>query len=156
MSEHSTQFEAAGGGLVLRGAILLYRSEGPRNFSSHGPHRGDAAAFASMHAVEHDEEGRPTIAAGVPLSRAHLRQWTEALGRTVRPELLPENVLVAHPDMLAWWVPEQVPPPAPGQTQAPGLNCRCSRSAAMPRKVATPRRSHSSPVPPSRIHPGAP
>lgn len=60
MSEHSTQFEAAGGGLVLRGAILLYRSEGPRNFSSHGPHRGDAAAFASMHAVEHDEEGRPT------------------------------------------------------------------------------------------------
>ncbi len=110
MSEHSTQFEAAGGGLVLRGAILLYRSEGPRNFSSHGPHRGDAAAFASMHAVEHDEEGRPTIAAGVPLSRAHLRQWTEALGRTVRPELLPENVLVAHPDMLAWWVPEQVRP----------------------------------------------
>lgn len=44
MSEHSTQFEAAGGGLVLRGAILLYRSEGPRNFSSYGAHRGDAGA----------------------------------------------------------------------------------------------------------------
>lgn len=110
MPDHSTQFEASGGGLVLRGAILLYRSEGPRNVSSYGLHRGDAAAFASMHAVEHDEEGRPTIAAGVPLSRAHLRQWTEALGRTVWPELLPENVLVAHPDMVAWWVPEQVRP----------------------------------------------
>lgn len=110
MSEHLTQFEAGGSGLVLRGAILLYRSEGARNFSCHGPHRGDAAAFASMHAIEHDEEGRPTIAAGVPLSRAHLRQWTEALGRTARPELLPENILIAHPDMLAWWTPEQVRP----------------------------------------------
>src|SRR3546814_944816 len=77
MSDHSTQFEASGGGLVLRGAILLYRNEGPRNLRSYGSHRGDAAAFASMHAVEHDEEGRPTIAAGVPLSRAHLRQWAD-------------------------------------------------------------------------------
>jgi len=110
MSDHSTQFEASGGGLVLRGAILLYRSEGPRNFSAYGAHRGDAPAFASMHSIEHDEAGRPTIAAGVPLSRAYLRQWTEALGRTVVPEILPDNVLVAHPDMLAWWIPEQVRP----------------------------------------------
>src|SRR3546814_6297024 len=79
-------------------------------FLSYDSHRGEGAALASMHAVEHDEEGRRTIAAGVPLSRAHLRQWAEALGRSVRPELLPANVLVAHPDMLAWWVPEQVRP----------------------------------------------
>lgn len=110
MSEHSTLFEATGGGLVLKGAILLYRGEGPRNLSPYSSQRGNDAAFASMHAIEHDEEGRPTIAAGVPLSRTHLRQWTETLGRTARPELLPENVLVAHPDMLAWWVPEQVRP----------------------------------------------
>ncbi len=106
MPDHSTHFEATGGGLALTGAILLYRSEGTRN--PYSSHHGDGAAFASMHAVEHDEEGRPTIAAGVPLSRAHLRQWTEALGRTVVPEILPENVLVAHPDLLVWWVPEQV------------------------------------------------
>jgi len=110
MPDHSTNFEASGGGLVLKGAILLYQSDGVRNFSSYGAPSGDAAAFASMHAVEHDEQGQPTIAAGVPLSRAYLRQWTEALGRTVVPELLPDNVLVAHPDMLAWWVPQQVRP----------------------------------------------
>ncbi|WP_235528340.1 hypothetical protein [Sphingomonas sp. Leaf231] len=72
--------------------------------------RQDAAAFASIHAVEHDEDGCPTIAAGVPLSRAHLRQWTEALGRTASPELLLGNILVAHADMLAWWTPAQVRP----------------------------------------------
>lgn len=110
MSDHSTQFEATSGGLVLKGAILLYRNEGPRNFRSYHADFGDAAAFASVHAIEPDGDGRPTIAAGVPLSRAHLRQWTEALGRTVLPEILPGNVLVAHPDMLAWWIPEQVRP----------------------------------------------
>jgi PRTRC genetic system protein B len=68
------------------------------------------AAFASMHAVEHDGDGRPTIAAGVPLSRAQLRQWTEALGRTAIPEILPDTVLVSHPDVLAWWSPAQVRP----------------------------------------------
>ena len=108
MSEHSTVFEATSGGLALAGAILLYRTESTQ--FPHSSRRADASAFASMHAVEHDDEGRPVIAAGVPLSRAHLQQWTEALGRTVRPELLPENVLVAHPDMLAWWVPERVRP----------------------------------------------
>ena len=108
MPDHSTLFEATAGGLALKGAILLYRSDGTRNpYSSHS---GDGAAFASMHAVEHDAEGRPMIAAGVPLSRAHLRQWTEALGRTVRPEFLPANILVSHPDILSWWIPEQVRP----------------------------------------------
>ena len=52
----------------------------------------------------------PIIGAGTSLSRAHLRQWTEALGRTALPEFLPDNVLVAHPDMLAWWIPTQVRP----------------------------------------------
>lgn len=103
MSDHSTHFEASGGGLVLSNAILLYRIQTTRGVSSSG-----SAAFASIHAIDQDSEGRPTIAAGAPLTRAHLRQWTEALGRTVLPELLPGNVLVAHPDMLVWWVPEQV------------------------------------------------
>jgi PRTRC genetic system protein B len=84
MSKHCTQFEATEGGLALSGAILLYRNEGP----------GDAsAAFASVHPVSHQDDGAPVVGAGAPLTRA---------------EILPDNVLVAHPDMLAWWVPAQV------------------------------------------------
>ncbi|MDJ0276304.1 PRTRC system protein B [Sphingomonas sp. 2R-10] len=101
MPGHSTRFDAAAGDLVLSGAILLYRA---------GSASQAASAFASIHSVELDDDGQPTIAAGVPLSRAHLRQWTEALGRTTRPELLPPDVLVAHADMLAWWTPAQVRP----------------------------------------------
>lgn len=108
MSDHSTHFEASGGGLVLTNAILLYRNEASRNIKTYGGLREDAPAFATMHSVEHNGEDQPIIAAGVPLSRAHLRQWTEALGRSVVPEILPDNVLVAHPDMLAWWVPARM------------------------------------------------
>jgi PRTRC genetic system protein B len=104
MTRHSTQFEVTGGGMVLTNAILLYRTETPH----HRAPRADEPAFASIHAIEHDADDRPTIAAGTSLTRAHLWQWTEALGRTTLPEILPANVLVAHPDMLAWWVPEQV------------------------------------------------
>ena len=103
MPQHSTQFEAHGGGLVLSDAILIYR-----NHQAGGGRRADDAAFASVHAVEQDGDGAPTIAAGTPLTRAHLRQWTQALGRTAAPEILPANVLISHPDILAWWVPEQV------------------------------------------------
>ena len=108
MPDHSTHFEASGGGLVLANAILLYRHEAPRNRQFYAERRDDAAAFASFHRIEQDGEGVPTIAAGVPLTRSHLRQWTDALGRTAIPEILPETVLVAHPDLLAWWVPAQV------------------------------------------------
>lgn len=105
MSDHRTQFEATAGGLALTNAILLYRSQPIRNASPYATARAGAAAFASIHAIEHDDEGKPIIGAGTSLSRAHLRQWTEALGRTALPEFLPDNVLVAHPDMLAWWIP---------------------------------------------------
>ncbi|KPH60378.1 PRTRC system protein B [Novosphingobium sp. ST904] len=98
----STEFEATAGGMVLTNAILLYRSESQRG---RAPRPGEEA-FASLHAIE-DEAGKPTIAAGEPLSRAQLRQWTEALGRNAAPEILPDNVLVYHPDMLAWWIPAQ-------------------------------------------------
>jgi PRTRC genetic system protein B len=89
----TVEFEPIGGGMALRQAILLY---------------GDCAdAFASIHDVEHGEGG-PVIAAGRPLTRQHLRQWTEALGRKAPPEILPESVIAAHPDVVAWWVPAQV------------------------------------------------
>lgn len=110
MTNHSTQFEATVGGLVLTNAILLYRGETARDVQAYrGRTRENAAAFASIHSVEH-HDGQPTIAAGAPLSRAHLRQWTEVLGKAAAPEILPPNVLVSHADILAWWVPEQVRP----------------------------------------------
>ena len=99
MTAHTTSFEATSAGLVLSSAILLYQADGKPN---HGP------AFASVHPVERDVQGRPIIAAGTPLTRAHLRQWSDALERTVQPQLLPEHVLVAHPEILIWWVPAQV------------------------------------------------
>lgn len=105
MSMHSAQFEATQGGLVLTNAILLYGPEG----QGHAVSRDGAPAFASIHDVEHGD-GQPTIAAGQPLSRAHLRHWAGALGKVSAPEILPANVLVSHPDMLAWWAPEQVRP----------------------------------------------
>lgn len=110
MSDHSTFFEATGSALTLTNAILLYQSGPPRNDRPYRTPPPGTDAFASIHAVEHDGEGRPTIASGVPLLRQHLRHWAEALGRTVVPEILPDNVLVSHPDMLAWWTPAQVRP----------------------------------------------
>lgn len=101
MANHSISFEPTDTGMVLTSAILMYRSDGPSSGQSSAP------AFASMHSIEHGD-GAPTIAAGVPLAQSHLRQWTKALGQASPPQLLPGNVLVSHPDMLAWWVPEQV------------------------------------------------
>lgn len=106
MTKHHTQFEPTAGGLVLTKAILFY---GPHAGESQDAQRVGAAAFASIHSVE-DVDGKPTIGAGVPLSHAHLRQWTEAVGRTVTAEILPDNVLVATPDILAWWVPAMMRP----------------------------------------------
>ncbi len=102
-----TQFEATDGGLTLTSAILLYSSEARPVPHVYAPLRPAGPTFASIHAVE-QHDGQPTIAAGAPLTRAHLRQWTEALGRNQSPEILPGNVLVSHPDMLAWWVPAAV------------------------------------------------
>lgn len=103
MPGHSTQFEATDGGLALTNAILLYQPDSSAGLGSAVP------AFASLHAIER-HDGKPTIAAGAPLSHAHLRQWTKALGMAAAPEILPANVLVAHSDMLAWWTPAQVRP----------------------------------------------
>jgi PRTRC genetic system protein B len=123
MPSHSTQFEATAGGLALTNAILLYRSE-----PTHGRKMLGAPAFASIHAVELEDE-RPTIAAGIPLTRAHLRQWAEALDQTVVPEILPENVLVSHAEVLAWWVPEQVRPAFFALTNPPkGVNVLSTRT----------------------------
>jgi PRTRC genetic system protein B len=108
MPDHSTLFEATGAGLVLTNAILLYRTATARGAHYHDGGHHAAPAFASIHGIEQGDDGQPVIAAGTSLTRAHLRRWSEALGRTVKPEFLPDNILVAHPDMLAWWRPAQM------------------------------------------------
>lgn len=131
MSRHSVYFEGSGGGMMLTEAILLYRFEGDRGQVSHGVGRAMGSAFASIHAIERDDEDRPTLAAGKPLSRAHLRQWTQALGRSARPEILPDNILVSHPDMLAWWTAAQVRPAYFALSSPPqGLKALASRTIA--------------------------
>lgn len=102
----ATQFEATESGLTLTNAILLYRNEAQPRPDRYTP-KSNVPTFASIHAVDH-EDGGPIIAAGAPLSRAHLRHWAEALGNTQVPEILPSSVLVSHPDMLVWWVPAAV------------------------------------------------
>lgn len=103
----ATGFEPTAGGLALTNAILLYQSDGISLSDPYRVRRPIGPTFASIHAVE-QVDGCPTIGAGAPLSRAHLRQWTEALGRNRAPEILPDNVLVSHPDVLAWWVPAKM------------------------------------------------
>lgn len=109
MTSHSTAFEAPEGSMMLTSAILLYQAPAYQPRDELGVSARRAPAFATIHAVEHGD-GRPTIAAGAPLTRAHLRQWTAAIAEASPPEILPGNVLVAHPDLLAWWVPEAVRP----------------------------------------------
>lgn len=146
MPDHSAHFEATAGGMVLTNAILLYRTETPRGLDPYRAPGQDGHAFASIHHVEHGGEGGPTIAAGTPLTRAHLRQWTEALGRAAPPQILPYNVLVAHRDMLAWWTPEQVRPAYFDLSTPPAglrvLAQRTIRPVPYPAQlfVATPRR----------------
>ena len=103
----STSFEATDGGLVLTNAILLYRSAARLDINPYAATPSGGPTFASIHGID-QVDGQPTIAAGVPLTRGHLRKWTAALGRTAAPEILPGNVLVSHPDLIAWWVPAAV------------------------------------------------
>ena len=107
MADHSTFFEPTPSGLALTSAILFYSRSAARMHSRAGITEHDGAAFASVHPVD-DRDGRPTIGAGTPLTHTQLRQWSAALGKSAIPEILPGNVLVAHKDVLAWWVPEQV------------------------------------------------
>ncbi|PZR01905.1 MAG: PRTRC system protein B, partial [Archangium gephyra] len=108
MTDHPTHFEPTAGGLALTKAILLYSGDSRDITNAAGTTRKVAPAFASIHPVTLDDDGSPVIEAGAPLSRAHLREWITALGRNAAPEILPANVLIAHPDMLAWWTPAQV------------------------------------------------
>lgn len=85
----------------LTHAILLYSGGQTASYARETAGK----AFASYHPVTIDAHGRPEIGAGVPLERKQLRDWTRMLGEYAPPQLLPDHVLVSHPEMLAWWIP---------------------------------------------------
>jgi PRTRC genetic system protein B len=74
----------------LSEAVLVYRG-------------GGDGAFASLHQVKQAENGIPYLAPGEALTTAFLRTLAQGLGAQVKPEILPDNVLVRTPDMLVWW-----------------------------------------------------
>jgi hypothetical protein len=96
MTDHCVQFERTAGGMMLTNAILLYRSDGARGLGSHltlaKMPRHSPASIRSGDAI-----GAPTIAAGTPLTRAHLRHWSQALGRVAPPQILPKRCLSPIP-----------------------------------------------------------
>jgi PRTRC genetic system protein B len=78
----------------LSEAVLVYRA-------------GGGEAFASLHRVKQDDSGVPYLAPGESLTTAFVRTLAQGLGAQVKPEILPDNVLVRTPDMLVWWSPPQ-------------------------------------------------
>lgn len=110
MSDHSVQFEPASGGLELSQAILLYTPNDKRPLSPYGGPDARRSALATIHPISTSPAGAAEIGAGRPMTRADLRHWTEHLAPAMPPQILPDNVLVAHPDMLAWWIPEGMRP----------------------------------------------
>lgn len=74
----------------LSEAVLVYRG-------------GGAGAFASLHQVKEGENGIPYLAPGESLTAAFLNTLAQGLGAQVKPEVLPDNILVRTPDTLVWW-----------------------------------------------------
>lgn len=105
MSDHTTQFEQASQGLELANAILLYKPHGERPISPYGHSRRQDPALATIHPVSVGDDGSAEIGSGRPMTRADLRHWTEHLSPATAPKLLPENILVLHKDIMAWWIP---------------------------------------------------
>jgi PRTRC genetic system protein B len=75
----------------LQQAVLLYKC------SNH--------SFATVHDVIKSEGAPPTLGAGHPVSSAFLQELSRGLGQSLRPEVLPANVLARTPDKIVWWSP---------------------------------------------------
>ena len=77
--------------LTLHGAILVYK--------------GARDVFATWHEAEVREGTAPGLGPAHSLSTGFLRTLAHGLGSRIRPEILPDNVLVRTPDVLIWWSP---------------------------------------------------
>jgi PRTRC genetic system protein B len=82
------------GAFSLSRAILVY-SDGRQSFATvHQPKRSP-------------DGGAPYLDAGEPLTIDFLKELAKGLGPSVPQEILPGNVLVRTPDVLAWWSKKQ-------------------------------------------------
>ncbi|HEV2495729.1 MAG TPA: hypothetical protein VG204_21950 [Terriglobia bacterium] len=74
---------------TLKQAVLVYRD--------------DSAAFATLHEVQGEKNQAPYLGPGQPLTTVFLRTLARGLGSRIRPEILPDNVLVRTADSIVWW-----------------------------------------------------
>src|SRR5712691_29561 len=73
----------------LKHAILLYED--------------GATTFATLHGVRVTADAAPQLTAGWAVTTAFLHTLATGLRREVRPEIVPENVLVRTADAISWW-----------------------------------------------------
>jgi PRTRC genetic system protein B len=73
----------------LKHAILLYED--------------GAATFATFHDIRTAADAAPQLSAGRVVTAAFLHTLARGLKRDIRPEILPENVLMRTTEAIAWW-----------------------------------------------------
>jgi PRTRC genetic system protein B len=99
LSSHLVKIHGAGETtLNLVSALLMYQSD-----------RGDV--YATSHPVVTDAQHphRKVIGAGVPLSKASLAKFADAVSTaTAFSGFLPEHLLFSSPNLIAWWTPSAV------------------------------------------------
>lgn len=84
--------------LNLVSAVLLYQS-----------HRGDVYATTHPIVLDADQPHRKVIGAGVPMTKAALASFAQAVSTaTAFSGFLPANLLFTSPNLIAWWTPAKV------------------------------------------------
>lgn len=78
----------------LKHAVLVY-------------HEGNRA-FAALHEVKSRPDGPPYLCAGRSVTTGFLEVLAKGLGASMTAEILPGNVVVRTPELIAWWSPAQL------------------------------------------------
>jgi PRTRC genetic system protein B len=73
----------------LKNAILLYED--------------GQTTFATLHGIRASGDSAPLLTVGRAITRGFLHTLASGLKRDVRPEILPEQVLVRTSEAIAWW-----------------------------------------------------
>lgn len=90
------------------GAVLLYTEDALPSMRHRAP-----IAYATVHdilpptatAAAASEPGTPQLGPGEPVNSGFLRGLLEGLGRDLKPEFLPDNVLYRTHEVVVWWTP---------------------------------------------------
>ena len=73
----------------LKHALLLYED--------------GATTFATLHGIRTAADVAPQLTAGRAVTTAFLHTLAKGLKRDIRPEILPESVLIRTAEAIAWW-----------------------------------------------------